>query len=551
MGAVVGGAGDSVAIANVRVAVAVSAGRTTRWAQIRTTGGTGRFAWLLPVSPGARVDPASDAWLDALDAATVPVVLPPSAPSSCEGASTRQAPDVAPAVATAASQPPAAWSAFGDLPSLSAFVAAAGLRLPSPLESRLASYFSAASSPAAILVLVYPDSALPVRALRIVDAAPPVLPFALTGDSPDAANVTVFAIGGSELLPAAPLVVFPTLDLLWLSSGGSNYASLTSQLLSTSSGSWLVSSASPGPFFSGTDVTPSLSVPSVLGGYYQLAQQYGDTTADPAACTARAVPTALDTAPYAAACPPGSLVLIPGPTPCGAMSAPAETTSATPLACGSALDAAYAVAGLSPADVWVTRIEGVVTSSSAADVDVVAGGGSPTSSVSTAAGYGATCGVVGGQVGVGAGDGLDGGTDDGGESTLATGEGSWSDGEGDGGVTGDRSLDGVGAATGEIGAASGAATGDGVLDADLPSSADDGGCSGDSSGDSGGGCGGDDAPDDASFCSSAGGGRHAPRHHGWGSRFVVLLAGGLAVLRRRAKVLRGLGGRSPGRLRLG
>ena len=81
MGAVVGPANHPASIARARVAVAVADGRTTRWAQISPAPNTGGFAWLVPVEPGARVDLASDAWLDALDAATVPVVFPPAAPT--------------------------------------------------------------------------------------------------------------------------------------------------------------------------------------------------------------------------------------------------------------------------------------------------------------------------------------------------------------------------------------------------------------------------------------------------------------------------------------
>src|ERR1700761_8894042 len=76
-GVAVGHVGEIVSLRSARVAVAVAPQRSTLWAQVSVSGASDGFAWILPLPPGARIDLASDAWLDALDSATSPVVLPP------------------------------------------------------------------------------------------------------------------------------------------------------------------------------------------------------------------------------------------------------------------------------------------------------------------------------------------------------------------------------------------------------------------------------------------------------------------------------------------
>src|SRR5215212_5761782 len=60
-----------------RMALSVSGDQTILWDQIQYTGNPAGFAWVLPVKPGARIDVASEAWFDVLDAATGTSVSPP------------------------------------------------------------------------------------------------------------------------------------------------------------------------------------------------------------------------------------------------------------------------------------------------------------------------------------------------------------------------------------------------------------------------------------------------------------------------------------------
>ena len=76
-----------VQLDELRVAVALSPGRTTLWASFRVSGTAKHAAVVLPVVPGSLVDPASDAWFRALESATAPRVMPAGTLPACvEGA---------------------------------------------------------------------------------------------------------------------------------------------------------------------------------------------------------------------------------------------------------------------------------------------------------------------------------------------------------------------------------------------------------------------------------------------------------------------------------
>jgi hypothetical protein len=60
-----------------RMALSVSTQRTVLWDQIQYAGSPEDFAWVLPVKPGAYLELASNAFFEALDAATSTTVAPP------------------------------------------------------------------------------------------------------------------------------------------------------------------------------------------------------------------------------------------------------------------------------------------------------------------------------------------------------------------------------------------------------------------------------------------------------------------------------------------
>jgi hypothetical protein len=522
MGAVVGPADEAVSIASVRIAVATAFGRTTRWAQISLSSSAAPFVWLVPVQPGARVDLTTDAWLDALDAATVPVIVPPSAPSDCD---VPLAPQVIAAATSPSGQSPTQASVALDLSSLTSFVDGAGFAIGANLANQLGEVFSGGE---AILALVYAGGSVsPVRTLRMVDTGPATLPFALTGGAA-AVNVTAFVLASSsEQAGSSPLTLSPG-SVVWLGSGESNYLTVVSSLLASSGDSrWFNQASGTAAFFHSTVVAPSLSLPSVLNAYYTLASKYGDTTADPDACMTSAGSTEDATASYVSACPAGALAVVPGPSPCVGS---AEGTPIDPLLCGSVADAALAVADLSPSSVWVTRMVGTVTSGSAADVALNGDGVIGESPVVVAASFDGVCG--GGVQTDAGGWEVDGGGDDGGDDGGLSGDdGGVPSAGGDGGVLGDlaAAADG-GSSTSEGCDSSGDDSGGGSCDGDS-SSDDDSGCGGSSSSSSSDGCSGNND------CMTA---KHGHRTKSPLSRVVMMAALALGIrrrLRRRSRPL--------------
>ncbi|MEW5847668.1 MAG: DUF2330 domain-containing protein [Myxococcota bacterium] len=60
-----------------RMAISISPTRTVLWDQVSYDGEPEEFAWVLPVTPGTRLEVGTDAWFETLDAATRVVVAPP------------------------------------------------------------------------------------------------------------------------------------------------------------------------------------------------------------------------------------------------------------------------------------------------------------------------------------------------------------------------------------------------------------------------------------------------------------------------------------------
>jgi len=77
-GACVAPATDPTVVTGHRMALSISPDQTVLWDQIQYSGDPAEFAWVLPVKQGAKIEVASDAFFEALDAATTVQVIQPS-----------------------------------------------------------------------------------------------------------------------------------------------------------------------------------------------------------------------------------------------------------------------------------------------------------------------------------------------------------------------------------------------------------------------------------------------------------------------------------------
>ena len=69
-----------------RMAFAISANRTVLWDQIQYSGSPKEFGWVLPVRRGATIEASTDAWFEALEAATAVRVVSPTTLCAPSGA---------------------------------------------------------------------------------------------------------------------------------------------------------------------------------------------------------------------------------------------------------------------------------------------------------------------------------------------------------------------------------------------------------------------------------------------------------------------------------
>lgn len=70
---------ETVSVEGHSVVVSISKKRTVLWDRIRYVGAPQDFAWVMPVNPGAKLELASAAWIEAIVGGTAPVVQSPYA----------------------------------------------------------------------------------------------------------------------------------------------------------------------------------------------------------------------------------------------------------------------------------------------------------------------------------------------------------------------------------------------------------------------------------------------------------------------------------------
>jgi hypothetical protein len=396
MGAIVSSPPGAAQTTSVRVAVASAGTRTSRWVSLHVHGGAASFAWIVPARPGAFVDLASDAWLESLEDATAPRVVPPWAPppAACSPAS---GVDVAGDTAHVATTSPDAIATAADEAALASTLAAWSLALPSDLAPLVENAVARGDS---FLVLRFGAATADVdtRTLRLVDSGPPTLDLELTrATSPVAITGYALTSGPATFGSAPPLALDPSL-LLWNPGGGSTYAGVTESLLASHAGAWLADATGHDPIFAGEAIPSGGDVPALSQSYFTRASAYGDASEASSACASAASSWAASPSPVALACPRASVGRVgssAGP-PCQETVAPGELAPDGFRCGGIADDLALALSGLAPGGAWVSRARSVTAPDApGSDVAVAAGGVATPAEVGpvfTCAGYGGACG---------------------------------------------------------------------------------------------------------------------------------------------------------------
>jgi hypothetical protein len=71
---------ESTVVNDHRMALSISKQRTILWDQIQYSGNPKEFAYVLPAKPGTKLEASTDAWFNALDVSTRPLIMPPPTP---------------------------------------------------------------------------------------------------------------------------------------------------------------------------------------------------------------------------------------------------------------------------------------------------------------------------------------------------------------------------------------------------------------------------------------------------------------------------------------
>jgi len=393
-----------------RMAMAVSKDQTVLWDQIQYAGAPAEFAWVLPVRPGARVELASDAWFDTLDAATTRFVSPPTLdcsvlapppfesepmPAGCSvaGASVGCGADTSSFAGTGGQSgsiidvrfptPPSPVSVVhhgsagpyesvivhsdvaGALPT---WLEAHGYAIPDDIAPVLEAY-AADGFDFAALRLLPAQGVQQMKPIRVVQpGASPTLPLRMVaaGAGPSTA-MTLFVIGEGRW----EVQNFPRNDvdlgkLTWdFTTQSSNYSTLRVETLAGSQGrSWIVPFAQPRALLSPvrnpvTDAfTPyqvgSLVLPTIGEAFVEQALLDGETSSRDCADTFAEIAASGDRVVDLCAGGPCSN-LGPGEIDARDLACDPPIGSALPLA-----DLALALTGMHPADVWLTRMEAIL-----------------------------------------------------------------------------------------------------------------------------------------------------------------------------------------------
>jgi hypothetical protein len=517
MGAIVSNPPGSSAVSEVHIAIAATPTRTTRWVSLRVHGTATSFAWIIPVKPNGFLDLASDAWLESLEEATAPRVVPPVAPAACV---VNGGVDVEGDMSHVSTVAPGPVVVAPDGPTLVSTLSGWGLAMPSTLAPAID---AAGTEGDSFVALLYTPASVDVRThtLRLVDSSAATLPLSwLSGGSP--VDVTAYTLlsAGAAFEGSVSLALDPA-AVLWQASGTSSYGDVTSSLLVSSPGAWLLDTSGHDPVFQGATLPTGASIDPLAATYFVRAQGYGDSPGDPNACSATATSWATSPSPVALACPAGALARIGADATCQESIGTGQIAPDAFRCGGASDDLALALSGLAPASAWVSRARAVLPTVSAGNDTIIApaGGASPSGPVITCSGYAAGI-CPGGSGSVGGGSG--------GASNPGAGGGG-------GGGGGGGSSSGAASAAGDVAdVAAGAADG---CSSDS-SSSDDGssGCGGDTSdgGDASPDCSGGDVGSDAD-CSLSGTGGTSRTKRSATTRALVLLAAGLALVRRRSR----------------
>jgi hypothetical protein len=377
---------ETTVVTGHRMVLSVSTTQTVLWDQIEYDGDPSEFAWVLPVKQGARVELATDAWFETLDAATsVHVVSPPLDCAPAPGARSSGgcgSQDFALAGAEQAdgvSLPKEAVTVVhkgtvgpyetvtlstDTQGALNTWLDGHGYAVDTEVQPIIDAYVAEGFD--FIALRLQPGQG--VRAMKpvrvVMPGASPTLPLRMVaaGTGPFV-GISLFVITeGRFATKNFPGATISEKDLSWDHlTTESNYKQLRKSALDGDKGrTWLTSYAQKGALLSpvsnlgsgggGVGYSTGMGMAQTIAQAY-IAQATNNGEVDGNPCSVSPAQYAESMLVVTDSCPPGTKDRAQCPA------VPADKLDASEFACGAADDLAVALSGLHPRDVWVTRLE--------------------------------------------------------------------------------------------------------------------------------------------------------------------------------------------------
>lgn len=379
---------ETTVVTGHRMVLSVSMEQTVLWDQIEYNGDPTEFAWVLPVKQGARLELATDAWFETLDAATAANVVSPRL--DCAPAPGVGNGGCGTVMESTGLNAYADDEEGGGVPGGGVTVVHRGTvgpyetvtlstDTPGALNTWLADHAYAVDADIQPIIDAYVEEGFDFIALRLkpgqgVRAMKPVrvvspgasatLPLRMVaaGTGPFV-GITLFVVTeGRFATKNFPSATLSESELSWDHlTTKSNYSELRTAALEGDQGrTWLTTYAKKGALLSPTPnptswgnvmyTTSEGPVQTIAEAYVHQAMkntETGGAQCSPSTFTSNADSAAVvaDPCPAEAKDP----AACPEPAP--------GTIDARSLACGDADDLAVALEGLHPRDVWVTRLE--------------------------------------------------------------------------------------------------------------------------------------------------------------------------------------------------
>lgn len=373
---------ESTVVTGHRMVLSVSTTQTVLWDQIEYDGDPAEFAWVLPVKTGARVEVATDAFFEILDAATTVSVVSP--PLDCAPAPGVSGSGCASSEALGAMEDRSGSSGGGgvdvlhrgtvgpyqtvtlstDTPgALNDWLTEHDYAVDADIQPIIDAYVAEGFDFIALRLL--PDKGInAMKPVRVVTpGASPTLPLRMVAAGTGAhVGIKLFVITeGRYATKNFPNGAVPAGDLTWDHlSISSNYSALRDAAISANNGkTWLTAFSKPGALLSPVAnptswgnvmyATSQGPVETIAEAYIHQAMKNGEAKSEQ--CQMTFTQHAQSSLVVEDPCPPDA----PDPTQCPA--AAPGTIDARDFTCGEADDLSVALNGLHPSDVWVTRLE--------------------------------------------------------------------------------------------------------------------------------------------------------------------------------------------------